>query len=157
MALTTHQLRSLFASHSVQRFLLHRVTSHFDNRPCTAQDLDKKEAAADKQRESMMVGLSKTKTELGSLQDALARTQLDLEKTSFELHAKTSKLDAPKCCQWCATECLCWRVLICILLRSNICTRSLLLCVFLQALPTQLARRSAFAHHKYSCAYMQTP
>lgn len=54
------------------------------------QDLDKKEAAADKQRESMMVGLSKTKTELGSLQDTLARTQLDLEKTNFELHAKTS-------------------------------------------------------------------
>ena len=55
-----------------------------------AQDLDKKDAAADKQRESMMVGLTKTKTELGSLQDALARTQLDLDKTSFELHAKTS-------------------------------------------------------------------
>ena len=59
-----------------------------------AQDLDKKEAAADKQRESMMVGLNKTKTELGSLQDALARTQLDLEKTSFELHAKTSEHEA---------------------------------------------------------------
>lgn len=56
------------------------------------QDLDKKDAAAEKQRESMMLGLTKTKTELGSLQDALAKTQLDLEKTSFELHAKTSAL-----------------------------------------------------------------
>lgn len=37
-----------------------------------------------------MVGLTKTKTELGSLQDTLAKTQLDLEKTNFELHAKTS-------------------------------------------------------------------
>lgn len=69
--------------------------THVPSSPVTetvhaAQDLDKKDAAADKQRESMMVGLTKTKTELGSLQDALARTQLDLDKTSFELHAKTS-------------------------------------------------------------------
>lgn len=55
------------------------------------QDLDKKDAVAEKQRESMMVGLSKTKTELGSLQDALAKTQVELEKTNFELHAKKSK------------------------------------------------------------------
>lgn len=38
-----------------------------------------------------MVGLSKTKSELGSLQDALAKTQVELEKTNFELHAKKSK------------------------------------------------------------------
>ena len=55
------------------------------------QDLDKKDAVAEKQRESMMVGLSKTKSELGSLQDALAKTQVELEKTNFELHAKKSK------------------------------------------------------------------
>lgn len=59
--------------------------------PPDMQDLDKKDAVAEKQRESMMVGLSKTKTELGSLQDALARTQVELEKTNFELHAKKSK------------------------------------------------------------------
>lgn len=59
--------------------------------PVDTQDLDKKDAVAEKQRESMMVGLSKTKTELGSLQDALAKTQVELEKTNFELHAKKSK------------------------------------------------------------------
>ena len=65
------------------------------------QDLDKKDAVAEKQRESMMVGLSKTKTELGSLQDALAKTQVELEKTNFELHAKKSKHMSPvpvSCC-----------------------------------------------------------
>lgn len=39
-----------------------------------------------------MVGFNKTKSELGTLQDALARTQIDLEKANFELHAKTSRL-----------------------------------------------------------------
>lgn len=63
--------------------------------PGDMQDLDKKDAVAEKQRESMMLGLSKTKTELGSLQDALARTQVELEKTSFELHAKKSKRMSP--------------------------------------------------------------
>ena len=38
-----------------------------------------------------MAGLNKTKTELSSLQDALAKTQVDLEKTNFELHAKKSR------------------------------------------------------------------
>ena len=52
--------------------------------------MDKKDAASEKQRESIMAGLNKTKTELSSLQDALAKTQVDLEKTSFELHAKKS-------------------------------------------------------------------
>ena len=40
----------------------------------------------------MMTGLNKTKTELSSLQDALTKTQLELEKTNFELHAKKSEL-----------------------------------------------------------------
>jgi len=31
-----------------------------------------------------MVGFNKTKSELGTLQDALAKTQIDLEKTNFE-------------------------------------------------------------------------
>lgn len=39
-----------------------------------------------------MVGFNKTKSELGTLQDALAKTQIDLEKTNFELHAKKSEL-----------------------------------------------------------------
>lgn len=63
--------------------------------PADVQDLDKKDAVAEKQRESMMVGLSKTKSELGSLQDALAKTQVELEKTNFELHAKKSKHMSP--------------------------------------------------------------
>ncbi|KAA6426660.1 MAG: CENPE type kinesin [Trebouxia sp. A1-2] len=57
------------------------------------KDLDKKESAAEKQRESIMVGFNKTKSELGTLQDALAKTQIDLEKTNFELHAKKSECD----------------------------------------------------------------
>ena len=68
---------------------------HAAGMPADMQDLDKKDALAEKQRESMMVGLSKTKTELGSLQDALAKTQVELEKTSFELHAKKSKRMSP--------------------------------------------------------------
>ncbi len=56
------------------------------------QDLDKKDAIAEKQRESIMVGFNRTKSELGTLQDALAKTQIELEKTNFELHAKQSML-----------------------------------------------------------------
>ncbi|KAL0021874.1 hypothetical protein WJX77_010346 [Trebouxia sp. C0004] len=59
-----------------------------DTSNATEQDLDRKESAAEKQRESIMVGFNKTKSELGTLQDALAKTQIDLEKTNFELHAK---------------------------------------------------------------------
>ena len=64
----------------------------FEHAHVSKQDLDKKESAAEKQRESMMVGFNKTKSELGTLQDALAKTQIDLEKTNFELHAKKSEL-----------------------------------------------------------------
>ena len=70
---------------------LDSALTHETEQPYDTQDLDKKDAVAEKQRESMMVGLSKTKTELGSLQDALAKTQVELEKTNFELHAKKSK------------------------------------------------------------------
>jgi len=63
----------------------------FEHFHAWTQDLDKKESAAEKQRESIMVGFNKTKSELGTLQDALAKTQIDLEKTNFELHAKKSE------------------------------------------------------------------
>ena len=43
-----------------------------------------------------MIGFNKTKTELSTLQDALAKTQIDLEKTNFELHAKKSMFPLPK-------------------------------------------------------------
>ena len=36
-----------------------------------------------------MVGLKQTKTQLGSLEDALHRTQLELERSQFALQAKS--------------------------------------------------------------------
>lgn len=91
-------LRLYHETYLVQQAQLSCVTEMPDD----MQDLDKKDAVAEKQRESMMVGLSKTKTELGSLQDALAKTQVELEKTNFELHAKQSKHMSPvpvlSCC-----------------------------------------------------------
>lgn len=52
-----------------------------------------------------MVGFNKTKTELSTLQDALAKTQIDLEKTNFELHAKRSMLlSALDCLQFVVKE-----------------------------------------------------
>ena len=55
------------------------------------QDLDKKDALAEKKRESIMVSWNTTKSELTNLQDALARSQIELERINFELHAKQSE------------------------------------------------------------------
>ena len=52
------------------------------------QDLDKKDALAEKKRETIMTDFNKTLSELGALQDALAKSQLELERTHFELQAK---------------------------------------------------------------------
>ena len=52
------------------------------------QDLDKKDALAEKKRETIMTDFNKTLSELGGLQDALAKSQLELERTHFELQAK---------------------------------------------------------------------
>ena len=45
-----------------------------------------------KKRETMMVGLKASKTEIGALQDSLARVQLELERMQFALEAKTSTI-----------------------------------------------------------------
>lgn len=52
------------------------------------QDLDKKDALAEKKRETIMTDFNKTLSELGGLQDALAKSQLELERMHFELQAK---------------------------------------------------------------------
>lgn len=44
-----------------------------------------------KKRETMMVGLKASKTEIGTLQESLARVNLELERVEFSLEAKTSK------------------------------------------------------------------
>ena len=59
------------------------------------QDLDKKDALAEKKRETIMTDFNKTLSELGGLQDALARSQLELERTHFELQAKQGA-----CSEW---------------------------------------------------------
>ena len=58
------------------------------------QDLEKKEAVAEKKRESIMVGLNQTKGQVSSLEAALARNQTDLEKAHFELDAAKG---VPRC------------------------------------------------------------
>ena len=52
------------------------------------QDLEKHETAAEKKRETMMVGLNQTKSQLSTIEAALARNQVDMEKVQFELQAK---------------------------------------------------------------------
>ena len=48
------------------------------------------DAVESKKRETIMVGLNKTKSEIGTLQDSLAAVQLALERREFDLEAKTS-------------------------------------------------------------------
>lgn len=52
------------------------------------QDLEKREAAAEKKRESIMVNFNQARTQVSSLEANLARTQVELEKVSFDLQAK---------------------------------------------------------------------
>lgn len=52
------------------------------------QDLEKREAAAEKKRESIMVNFNNARTQVSSLEANLARTQVELEKVSFDLQAK---------------------------------------------------------------------
>lgn len=52
------------------------------------QDLEKKEAVAEKKRESIMVNFNQTKGQLSSLEHALKSAQVDLEKTQFALEVK---------------------------------------------------------------------
>ena len=60
-----------------------------------SQDLEKKEAVAEKKRESIMVGLNQTKGQVAGLEAALARNQVDLEKAHFELDALKGAPQAP--------------------------------------------------------------
>ena len=61
-----------------------------------AQDLEKKEAVAEKKRESIMVGLNQTKGQVAGLEAALARNQVDLEKAHFELDAVKGAAPKPQ-------------------------------------------------------------
>lgn len=48
------------------------------------------DAVDSRKRDTMMVGLNKSRSEVGSLQDSLAAVQLALERREFDLEAKTS-------------------------------------------------------------------
>lgn len=51
-------------------------------------------AQAEKRRESMMVGLSKTKDQLSASEERIKALQLDVQRTQMDLLAKTSE----QCC-----------------------------------------------------------
>ncbi len=52
------------------------------------QDLEKRDAVAEKKRESIMVNFNQTKGQMSSLENALKTVQVDLEKTQFALEVK---------------------------------------------------------------------
>jgi ABC-type phosphate transport system auxiliary subunit len=47
------------------------------------------DAVESKKRETMMVGLKQTQGQVGMLEESLTRVQLELERISFALQAKT--------------------------------------------------------------------
>lgn len=55
------------------------------------------DAVESKKRETMMVGLNKSRSEIGTLQDSLAAVQLALERREFDLEAKTSTCTIKAC------------------------------------------------------------
>ena len=56
------------------------------------KDLEKRDAVAEKKRESIMVNFNQTKGQLSSLEHALKSVQVDLEKTQFALEVKKGAL-----------------------------------------------------------------
>ena len=56
------------------------------------QDLEKRDAQAEKKRESIMVNFNQTKGQLSSMDHAVKSLQVDLEKTQFALEVKKGHL-----------------------------------------------------------------
>ncbi len=56
------------------------------------QDLEKRDAQAEKKRESIMVNFNQTKGQLSSMDHAMKSLQVDLEKTQFALEVKKGAL-----------------------------------------------------------------
>lgn len=56
------------------------------------QDLEKRDAQAEKKRESIMVNFNATKGQLSGLEHAMKTLQVDLEKAQFALDVKKGKL-----------------------------------------------------------------
>ena len=52
------------------------------------QDLEKRDAQAEKKRESIMVNFNQTKGQLSSIEHAMKSLQVDLEKAQFALEVK---------------------------------------------------------------------
>ena len=52
------------------------------------QDLEKRDAAAEKKRESIMLNFNQAKGQMSSLEHSLKSVQVDLEKTQFTLEVK---------------------------------------------------------------------
>lgn len=90
-----------------------------------SQDLEKKEAVAEKKRESIMVGLNQTKGQVAGLEAALARNQVDLEKAHFELDALKGAPQAPSPTVQHAELSTAWRVTGPSISDGNICSRLL--------------------------------
>lgn len=52
------------------------------------QDLEKRDAQAEKKRESIMVNFNQARGQLSSMEHAVKSLQVDLEKTQFALEVK---------------------------------------------------------------------
>ena len=52
------------------------------------QNLEKRDAQAEKKRESIMVNFNQTKGQLSSIEHAMKSLQVDLEKAQFALEVK---------------------------------------------------------------------
>ena len=55
------------------------------------------DAVESKKRETMLVGLKQSKGQVGALEESLMRVQLELERLSFSLQAKTGAQPPPTC------------------------------------------------------------
>jgi hypothetical protein len=56
------------------------------------KNLERKDAQAEKRRETILQGLTKTKDQLSVVEERSRQLQLDLQRTQMDLVAKTSKL-----------------------------------------------------------------
>lgn len=59
------------------------------------QDLEKRDAQAEKKRESIMVNFNQTKGQLSSMEYTMKSLQVDLEKTQFALEVKKGRSPVP--------------------------------------------------------------
>lgn len=68
-----------------------QLKQHSSRATMLEKNLEKKDALDSKRRDSMMVGLNKTKEQLSGFEERCKQLSLDLQRTQMDLMAKTGK------------------------------------------------------------------